>query len=248
MVDELVFPVDKNAENIEPSKQNKTLEDVAIKQELIAYLRKQPFEFYNASATGDWPGIEINISEREIKQIKEQSQDDKEILRLQSYLEFIHLPSLLTRTSLFDNQLAKAILGELKLRGIDPACKNEEGLSICSQRSNKDHIVLISEWDTHYGRQGLPYAMHKALYGPRLEACIKRYSEKECFELGQKWVYQFSYMRGLDGVVPGEGKTAEEVSANKEKDKNKNAKSGLEGPRGKARKTICAGWRCRSEG
>jgi len=102
----------------------------------------------------------------------------------------------LTRTSLFDYQLALTILEELKLRGIDPACEHEEQLSTCYQRGNKDHIVLISEWDTHYGRQGLPDAMHMALYAPRLEDCIKLIeSEQECFELDQrKWVHLFSYM------------------------------------------------------
>ncbi len=241
MVDELVTAEDKNARNTESSTQNKAIEDegVAIKQNLIAYLKKQPFEFYDASATGDWPGIHINIPEIDIKQIKEQNKDDEEKLPLQSYLKHIDLSSLLTRTSLFDYQLAKAILGELKLRGIDPACEKEQQLSTCYQVGNKDHIVLISEWDTHYGRQGLPDAMHKVLFAPRLKDCLnrKKRTEKECFELDQKkWVHQFSYMRGLDGVVPGEGKTVEEGKINKDKDKNKSAKTGLERPEGQSQK------------
>jgi len=230
MVDELTSAEGKNAKNIEFSKQNNALEDGAIKQNLIEDLKKKPFEFYNASATGDWPSINITRNNK----------NNKERFRLQlfldEYLDSINLSTLLTRISFFDNQLAMAILEELRLRGIDPTCKNEEGLGICSQRSNKDHIVLISEWDTHYGRQGLPYAMHTALYGPRLEACIKQYSENECFEFGKKWVHLFSYMRGLDGVVPGEGKADEEDKSNKEKDKNKSAKSDLERPEGQSQK------------
>ena len=86
MIDELVTAGDKYAKDTELSKQTNALEDVAIKQNLIAYLKKQPFEFYNASATGDWPGMHINIPEMEIKQIKEQNKDDKEGLPLQLYL------------------------------------------------------------------------------------------------------------------------------------------------------------------
>ena len=234
MVNELAK--DKNPKDTESGIPNKALEGIAIKQDLIAYLMKQPFEFYNSSATGDWPGIHINIPKQEIEQIKKQinekKKDDNEKSLLQLYLEHIKLPYLLTRTSFFDNQLASAILEELKLRGIDPACEREEQLSTCYQRGNKDHIVLISEWDTHYGRQGLPDAMRRALYGPGLKACLKlktKEKENECYELDQrKWVHPFSYMRGLDGVVPGEGKAAEVENANKEKDKSKSAKAGPE--------------------
>jgi hypothetical protein len=78
--------------------------------------------------------------------------------------------------------------------------------------------------------------MHTALYGPRLEACIKQYSENECFEFGKKWVHLFSYMRGLDGVVPGEEKADDKGKANKEKDRNKSATSELKRPEGQSQK------------
>ena len=140
---------------------------------------------------------------------------------------------------LFDYQLALAILKELKLRGIDLACENEKQLNKCYQQGNKDHIVLISEWDTHYGRLGLPDAMYKALNARKLGDCLKlnKKLQKECLELDQKkWVHTFSYMRGLDGVVPGEGKTDNKSQPNKENDTSKNPKSGLERPEGQSQK------------
>jgi hypothetical protein len=132
------------------------------------------------------------------------------------------------------------MLEELKLRGfgIDSVCEKNQKLESCHPRNNKDHIALISEWDTLYGRESLPKAMNKALV-PWLEDCIKqKKSEKEC---SPKWIHSFSYMRGLDGVVPGDEKTAEEGKSNKENDKNKNTKPELERPGGKVRKTICDG-------
>ncbi len=67
------------------------------------------------------------------------------------------------------------------------------------------HIVLVSEWDTSYGRS-LPVAVAQALIrtrgdspaeGPRVVGDLQ----------GHPWIHYFSYMRGLDGnISAGDGK------------------------------------------
>ena len=205
----------------DPSQQGKAVLNADKNNDLIEYLKSYPFEFYDASASGDWPGLTFPPGNK----------DDN----FQSYLKKQGLPSLLIRTSLTDYQLALAMLEELKLRGfkIDPVCEKKQEPEPCYLRNNKDHIVLISEWDTLYGRESLPKAMNKALV-PWLDDCIKqKKSEKEC---SPKWIHPFGYMRGLDGVVPGEEKTAEEGKSNKENDKNKHTRSELERPEGQSQK------------
>jgi hypothetical protein len=190
------------------------------KNDLIGYLKSHPFEFYDASASGDWPGLTFPSGNKDTN--------------LRTYLKKLDLTPLLTRTSLTDYQLVSAMVEELKLRGleIDSVCEKNQALESCYQRNNKDHVVLISEWDTRYGR-GLPEVMKKAL-APWLDDCIARKkSEKEC---SPKWIHPFSYMRGLDGVVPGEGKTSEESKSNKENDKNKKTKPEPERPEGQNQK------------
>ncbi len=78
-------------------------------------------------------------------------------------------------------------------------------------RSPSKHVVLISEWDSLYGRS-LPVAVANAL----IEA---KYGDPDALETvadfrGYPWLHYFSYMRGLDGNIPagkgqGDGKTSE---------------------------------------
>ncbi len=217
MVDELEAASEIVAD---PGQQGKAVLNGDKKNDLIEYLKSYPFEFYDASASGDWPGLKFSSVNKDTN--------------LQSYLKKQNLSWLFTRTNLTDYQLASAMLEELKLRGfkIDSVCEKKQEPEPCHQ-NNEDHIVLISEWDTLYGRESLPKAMNKAL-APWLEDCIKqKKSEKEC---SPKWIHSFGYMRGLDGVVPGEEKTAEESKSNKENDKNKNTRSEPERPEGQSQK------------
>ena len=86
------------------------------------------------------------------------------------------------RTVSTDETLAKASVAELKLRQVDPA-------------ASADHIALISEWDTLYGRI-LPEAF---------EACFGNATSINCegstpLSVTNR-IHQFSYMRGLDGQL-----------------------------------------------
>jgi len=170
--------------------------------------QRYPFRFYDASASDDWPGLKIPLNKQESKS------------------------DLITRTSLTDYQLAKAIVEELKLRGIKPLCETTQDGYTC-QPHNKDHIVIISEWDTLYGRS-LPKATIEAL-APGGAYCISQgKSEEVCYQ--GNWIHRFSYMRGLDGVVPDEGKTTEQDKSKKEQGDTGNANSEQERPEGQSQK------------
>lgn len=84
------------------------------------------------------------------------------------------------RTTISDNALARTLVKEeFKNRNIDLS-------------DNEDSIVLISEWDTFYGR-ALPGVFKKAI-------------EKEFSELPDDKFKSYYYMRGLDGeIVPDAG-------------------------------------------
>lgn len=115
----------------------------------------------------------------------------------------------LTRTISDDRQVSKKLVEELKLRQVSSA---------------RNHIVLISEWDTFYGR-ALPLTFASAYMGetnkqPESEAIWQRprskysnsyiaSSECESFSnplvpdsLSTGRVHCFSYVRGIDGKLP----------------------------------------------
>ncbi|MGR8929205.1 MAG: hypothetical protein ACU836_01105 [Gammaproteobacteria bacterium] len=170
-------------------------------------------EFYNVDATAD--DYVLNAASEKYH---------SKLLDDQTY------PKLL-RTTLTDYQLAQKLTEELKLRGIDPSCRNSD-IRTCNQFS-KDNIVLVSEWDTFYGRLGLPTAIMRAM------VC----NAGNCDPLGAKWlapnwIHQFSYMRGLDGVVPddSDNEKSHDRKTNKTPDKEKTLKSTAERPEGQSQK------------
>jgi hypothetical protein len=114
-----------------------------------------------------------------------------------------------------DDALARAIGDELTRRGIDSAgpisrwYERFKALVLRAVGEQRDfhpavrqeghgHIVLISEWDTLYGR-ALPDAMAR---------CLGRSS---CETVGSDpfssndWLHPFKYVRGLDGQMPDGG-------------------------------------------
>lgn len=81
------------------------------------------------------------------------------------------------RTIATDCALVVALTEELRIRGVQP----------------DDGIVLISEWDTSYGR-ALPKAFDEVLTAKREHAIAP----------GKEPLWHYSYLRGLDGILPGE--------------------------------------------
>lgn len=121
------------------------------------------------------------------------------------------------RTSSSDRKLAGALVDELSRRGIDL----ESGVLRRSDddarrvKSHRDHIALISEWDTVYG-QYLPESMCQAFVegasapgnaasGRRPQKPVgDRASSAVCDgpSAFPPWISRFSYLRGLDGRLP----------------------------------------------
>jgi hypothetical protein len=86
------------------------------------------------------------------------------------------------RTIGTDDALVAALVDELELRNVNP--RDGQRMSPC-----RDAIAIVSEWDTHYAR-GLKGVVEEELH-------------KRCGASGVR-VEWFSYLRGLDGVMPGE--------------------------------------------
>jgi hypothetical protein len=94
----------------------------------------------------------------------------------------------LYRTIATDDVLARGIVKELTRR--------EK-----SSHEGEDHVALISEWDTFYGKT-LPNTMERCFEDPNC-------SPKE--NSGQSLVHRLTYMRGLDGQLPGTQRTEDRI-------------------------------------
>ncbi len=97
------------------------------------------------------------------------------------------------RTIATDTALVRSLVRELVIRRVKP----------------DDGIVLISEWDTSYGR-----ALSKT-FKTKIEA--ERKKQGLFVDPKEEHLWQYSYLRGLDGMLPGEG-------TEKKTDENKNAR------------------------
>ncbi len=134
--------------------------------------------------------------------------DDATLLRLTDakqrlaadYLDlperFKHLGMRYYRIINSDSRLTEALVQELARRGVDPqntgSGQSPGGMPI---KSHRDHVALISEWDTVYGRS-LPESFIKSFLShgrpPRTPGAAEP----------PYWIHKFSYLRGLDGQLP----------------------------------------------
>lgn len=99
------------------------------------------------------------------------------------------LPPSVLRMIATDDKVMGALVEELQRRNVD-----------VTQTTRRDRIVLLSEWDTLYGRE-LPRAFEGAVCASRAKACQNLPAGSD----GRPpWILHFSYLRGLDGQIPGE--------------------------------------------
>ncbi len=92
----------------------------------------------------------------------------------------------LIRTIGTDGALFDGLINELNLRGVN-------------LRDERNHLLLIAEWDTYYGRSS------KYLFNEALKAFLKKKGVPETeFDRHAKRVHFLSYLRGIDGSLPGE--------------------------------------------
>ena len=103
-----------------------------------------------------------------------------------------------------DQQLTDELVVELERRGIN--LKND----------SKDHIILISEWDTNYGR-ALPLSFANS---------IKKYRQNIGSITWPEHIHKLTYMRGVDGILPDEhalsSSSAKSADTQRTKDKSSN--------------------------
>lgn len=113
------------------------------------------------------------------------------------------------RTIATDDRLIDALIQELRLRGVDPILGQGHAGRLTallrelepagpppsspSHLSARDHVVLISEWDTKFGRTLLSL----------LQKAIRSGMEPPLpWDAIVPWIHRFSYVRGLDGDTP----------------------------------------------
>jgi hypothetical protein len=118
------------------------------------------------------------------------------------------------RTISSDRDLAEVLAKELVGRGIDlciarHARHGDELAGLrCKNRPHGDHVVLLSEWDTVYGRY-LPESVSAAF-------AADQPSRGGCRLEPSRWIFEASYARGLDGRLPSRGPAKREVSADRD--------------------------------
>lgn len=137
----------------------------------------------------------------------------------------------LYRTIGADTLLAEQLIKELKLRGVDITYS-------CLDLTYSNHVALISEWDSLYGRV-LPRTFvavaqneGKGDSSPDLEKHINTLRR----DIWPAWAHHYSYLGGLDGELPPKDGTKDgQNSPSKEKgsDKTKGVPIGLERPEGR---------------
>ena len=119
------------------------------------------------------------------------------------------LPNL-TRTISTDDKLVDSLLCEMLKRGINPfrdkdkipdKYNNKKEKNICGEYSStrlnkhegiKDYIVLVGEGDTTYSRN------FKDLFVNKTEQNKNK---------NEKWIFDFNYLRGLDGEIANKAKS-----------------------------------------
>ncbi len=106
----------------------------------------------------------------------------------------------------------------------------------------RDHVVLVSEWDTFYG-QSLPEAMAGCLRPEKGAA-----KEASSNETDDPFVHRYSYLRGLDGQMPNvDGPNSGNLTRNSDKSQDASDNQG-KGDKDRAKNTPGAKPNDRPEG
>ena len=117
-----------------------------------------------------------------------------------------------SRTIATDQQLAELLINELQNRQIDLLLKGKSQKEGHDHRGrdqhgpfdggHRDHLVLIAEWDTFYGRS-LPEIFAQVIRQEHNEGLNPGDAPFLPIESPVNWIHRYSYLRGLDGAVPG---------------------------------------------
>ena len=129
----------------------------------------------------------------------------------------------LYRTIATDDVLARALVHELKLRGVEPG-KAQRAHPGGGSDNGEQHVALISEWDTFYGQ----------MFPATMQACLVRgdAAQQDCPQAApdQSWIHTRTYLRGLDGALPqAAGDDGKKPDAESKATGDKDAKDRLDG-------------------
>lgn len=159
----------------------------AAVQNLRCRLKKRCLSVYSAKATADETLLTDDFGSAGDRSADVPRQRVAEILASNAGVRF-------ESTTVNDTDLCRAIVHELSLRGVDVT------------PATQDRVALICEWDTYYARC-LEFSFAAAAAGglptdyqyPRQKITAK--ASKRPFP---DWIKTFSYLRGIDGKLPGD--------------------------------------------
>ncbi|QBQ55269.1 hypothetical protein [Nitrosococcus wardiae] len=172
-------------------------------KEKISFFQKWEVEIYSATATASAKllraGLEENSLEISNKNSREnlakEAEDNSEpcggggfksLNKIREALKGIGISFYRTIPS--DRQLARVVCKELALRGVNI--------------NDPQHVIaLVSEWDTHYGR-----ALPETFADLFITETKRKNSINEASSRCQGGICRYSYLRGLDGELPPNGK------------------------------------------
>jgi hypothetical protein len=119
------------------------------------------------------------------------------------------------RITLTDDTVCRELIVELGRRGVHLDLAGAP----TDYRGGHDHVALISEWDTFYGR-ALPLSFAHEVSGLDYDILTEQYPTN---------IHAYQYLRGIDGMLPG-ASVPEQRSANgKKADTKTRPKETLEG-------------------
>lgn len=119
-------------------------------------------------------------------------------------------PMKLIRTISDDGTLTRMLLDELKLRQVDPAAavqcspgaQFKVGVPCEEQRARPaNRIALVSEWDSFYSRALIESFKTRVAEDAGLDDYDQARTPRSVAAI-DSWVLRFSYLRGLDGLLP----------------------------------------------
>jgi hypothetical protein len=207
-------------------------------KQLARMFRTSQAEFYASSPTAsDASLVEVDSDVsaclegkgEEVRALREQKQ------RVEA--EFRCRGIALHRITVTDEKLAQALAGELKLRG---AWRQASGEGVEETIRSSPHVVLVSEWDTHYGRE-FPRIMRDALLGDvpddaktRDAVCSAERLVGAAERATACPIHYYSYMMGLDGQVSRAGEVRVTAPPADKSDKQRERGHEVERPVGSA--------------
>jgi hypothetical protein len=129
-------------------------------------------------------------------------------------------PIKLLRTIADDRSNAVALVDELQRRGADPVRAarrmHEQHTATCSDKDSRQgsgpRIALVSEWDSFYSR-ALPRSIKREIGCRIAGTCAQGPAAADPAIINDPkfdWVLRYSYLRGLDGQLPGAGKDSDD--------------------------------------